>query len=287
MSARPRHARSVANDATSHYVVVGDGPPLVLLHGFPQTWREWEGVIEHLVDEYTIIAPDLRGLGGVPGPASGYDIFALAEDVRAIVEREVGSGPITLCGHDMGSYVAFAYALTHRDGVSSLTLVDAPLPGTSLGDSLRTNPRTWHVAFHQNADVAHLLIAGREREYLEYFIRSRLINPDAVSGATMDSYVGAYTAPGALRAALEMYRSLPYSSELVRAELHERGKLTCPLVYVAGALTAIQDDVRAMVEEMSLGGDIRVVESSGHYVPEEQPEVLAGIIRDMHAKGLT
>lgn len=278
-----RHRRLVSGGVTSHYVVAGEGPPLMLLHGFPQTWREWDGVINQLAGEFTIVAPDLRGLGGVPGPATGYDIFSMAEDVRAIVDVEFGSTPITLCGHDMGSYVALGYALAHRDRVASLILVDAPLPGTTLGDRLATNPRTWHIAFHSNADVAHLLISGREREYLEFFIRSRLVNPDSVSPSAMDAYVRAYSGPGGLRAAFEMYRSLPESSARVRTELAERGKLSCPFVYVAGALTAVQADLCGMVDELGPHGSIEVIEDTGHYVPEEQPARLSDVIRAGHA----
>ena len=279
-----RHRRSVADGVVSHYAVVGEGAPLLLLHGFPQTWREWEGVIRELAAEFMVIAPDLRGIGGVPGPANGYDVFTLAGDVRAIVDNEVGDAPMNVCGHDMGSYVALAYALIHREHVTSLVLVDAPLLGTALGDSLWSNPRTWHIAFHANVDVAHMLIAGRERAYVEHFIRSRLIAPDAISAETMDHYVRAYSAPGALRSALETDREIPRGSELVRAELAERGRLTCPVTYVAGALTAVHADLQTMLDELALSGRVRVVANSGHFVPDEQPAALARIIRETAAE---
>jgi pimeloyl-ACP methyl ester carboxylesterase len=251
-------------------------------------------VLAELADRFTIVAPDLRGLGGVPGPATGYDIFSLAADVRAVVERET-SGPVTLCGHDQGSFVALAYALCHRADVGALVLVDAPLPGTALGDTLRTNPRTWHVPFHMNADVAHMLIRGREREYLEYFIGSRLVDPDSVPRATMDAYVRAYSAPGALRAALEMYRETPRNADLVREHLGRDGRLAGPVVYVAGSRTALQaagatagpGGLQGMVDELALAGRVEVVDGSGHYVPEERPAELARIIVNTAAEART
>ncbi|WP_103383485.1 alpha/beta fold hydrolase [Pseudonocardia dioxanivorans] len=277
-----RHARAVADGVTTHYVVTGEGPPLVLLHGFPQNWREWEPSFPLLADRFTLIVPDLRGLGGFPGPATGYDLFTMARDVRAAVDRET-TEPVTFCGHDMGSFVGLAYALSYRDAVSSLVLVDAPLPGTALGDTLETNPKTWHIPFHMNADVAHMLIHGREREYLEFFIGSRLIDPDVVPRATMDAYVRAYSAPGALRAALEMYRALPENADRVRAHLARDGRLTMPVVYAAGAQTSVQADLQGMVDELAVGGRVAVIENTGHYVPEEQPAALARVVVDLAA----
>ncbi|MDG4822298.1 alpha/beta hydrolase [Asanoa sp. WMMD1127] len=274
-----QHRRLAANDAVHHYAVVGDGPPLVLLHGFPQTWRAWLRVAERLAGEFRIVMPDLRGLGGSPGPASGYDKHSLAADVRAIARAEFGVTPAVVCGHDLGAYVAFAYGLSHRDMTAALLLVEAAPPGTSQLDHQMTNPRSWHLAFHADADVAHLLIGGRERAYIDFFIRSRIYDAGAISATEVDRYAEAYAAPGALRAALEMYRSLALDRQLNLAALAEDGRLPMPVTAVGAGPGATPSVLREMVAEIATDGRAEVVADTGFWIPEEQPAALADVIR--------
>ena len=275
-----QHRRIAANDAVHHYAVVGSGPPLILLHGFPETWRAWLRVAQRLAGDFRIVMPDLRGLGGSPGPASGYDKHSLAADVRAIARAEFGVTPALVCGHDLGGYVGFAYALSHRDATAALLLVEAAPPGTSQLDHLMTNPRTWHLAFHANADVAHLLIGGRERAYIDFLIRSRIYDAGAIDAADVDRYAEAYAAPGALRAALEMYRSLALDRQLNLAALAEDGRLTMPVTAVGGALTATTTGLREMLGEIAVDGRAELVDDTGYWIPEERPAKLAEIIRN-------
>ncbi|SNT65025.1 Pimeloyl-ACP methyl ester carboxylesterase [Asanoa hainanensis] len=276
-----QHRRLAANDAVHHYAVVGTGPPLILLHGFPQTWRAWSRVAELLAGEFRIVMPDLRGLGGSPGPAGGYDKHSLAGDVRAIARAEFGTAaPATVCGHDLGGYVGFAYALSHRDATAALLLVEAAPPGTSQLDHQMTNPRSWQIAFHANADVAHLLIGGRERAYIDFVIRSRIFDAGAIDAAEVDRYAEAYSAPGALRAALEMYRSLALDRQLNLAALAEDGRLTMPVTAVGAAPAATEAGLREMVAEIATDGRAEVVPETGYWIAEEQPAALAEIIRN-------
>jgi pimeloyl-ACP methyl ester carboxylesterase len=278
MSSNLQHRRIAANGAVHHYVTAGEGRPLLLVHGFPQTWLQWRPIIDRLVGKFHIIAPDLRGLGGVPGPVDGYDKHSLAADMRAILAAECGEQPAIVCGHDMGAYVAFAYALNNRTEVEALVMVDAPPPGTSVMDQLMTNPRTWHIAFHSNADVAHMLIFGREREYIRYFIRSRIYNAGAISTEDIDLYAAAYSAPGALRAALEMYRALGQDRVLNLAAIEEKGKLQGPVTVVGCSMTSTPALLNTIAAEIATNALTVVIENSGHWIPEEQPERLAEII---------
>src|ERR1700757_1449198 len=101
-----QHHRLVADNVALHYVTAGHGPPLVLIHGFPQTWHQWRRLMERLADRFTIIAADLRGLGASPGPPAGYDKQTLAGDIHAIVAHMFGDARALVVGHDMGSFVA-------------------------------------------------------------------------------------------------------------------------------------------------------------------------------------
>ncbi|WP_412520727.1 alpha/beta hydrolase [Actinomadura madurae] len=278
MSVDLSHRQIVANGVVHHYVTGGHGAPLVLLHGFPQTWLQWMPMIDRLAEKFTIIAPNLRGLGGNPGPATGYDKHSLAHDVHAIVHSAVGDQPIVLCGHDMGGCVAFAYALNHRDSVRSLVLVDTPLPGTSLLDAVASNPRAWHIAFHSNVDVAHMLIAGRERAYISQFVRARSYDQAAVTEDAIDAYAAAYAAPGAMRAGLEWYRALGRDAELNRAAIIAGGKLTMPVTFAASGVTADVPNLTAMLSEIATDTRFEIVEGAGHWIPEEQPERLVAMI---------
>lgn len=276
-----RHHRITVDGLAHHYVTAGTGRPLLLLHGFPQTWREWSRLIDLLADDHRIVAPDLRGLGGIVGPATGYDKATLAADVQAIAAAEFGDAKPIVCGHDIGAAVGFALALDHRDALAALILVDAPLPGTTALDSLSTNPQAFHLAFHANVDVAMMLIAGKEREYLTSFIRSLSYNQGALRDEDIDAYIRAYSAPGALRAALEMYRTLPEDGKHNLAALESGGRLELPVIVAGSEVTATQPYLDGMVEEISVGGSTELIGESGHWIPEEQPERLAALIRSV------
>jgi pimeloyl-ACP methyl ester carboxylesterase len=263
---------------THHYATVGEGPPLVLIHGFPQTWRMWTPLAERLADRYRIIAPSLRGLGGTEGPQAGYDKHTLARDVRVMVERECGDQPATVVGHDLGSHVAFAYALSYRPQVSGLVLAGPPPPGTTAADGLMTNPRTWHLAFHAQTQVAHLLISGKERAYFEYFIRSRIVNDGAITQADIDDYAAAYAAPGALRCALEMYRSLAADREVNLAALASGGRLANPVAAVASAAHYSRASTEETLRQVCTAGRAVLLQECGHWIPQERPDVLAEVV---------
>lgn len=274
------HHRLAIGDTAHHYVTAGQGRPLVLLHGFPQTWWEWRPILEHLTEDFRVLMPDLRGIGGLPGPTDGYDKHTLAGDLHDVIRAEFREQPVLLCGHELGGYVAYAYALTRRDNVSGLVLVDAPPPGTSYLDDLLADPRAWHIGFHSASDVAHMLISGRERQYIDYLVKSRCYDAGAISSEDIDVYANAYAAPGALRSALEMYRALSRDRVLNLAALATDGKLAMPVTVVGNGLTGAGDRLRAMTDEFAVDGRVEIITKAGHWIPEEQPAALAQLIRE-------
>lgn len=269
------HHRLAADGVDLHFVTAGEGPPLVLLHGFPQTWRQWLRVIDRLAHRFTIIAPDLRGVGATPGPPGPYDKHTLAGDVRAIVAEVCGDAPVLMVGHDMGSFVAFAYALRYRALTRGLMIVDAPPPGSTMFESGKS--RAWHIAFHSARDVAEMLVAGRERAYIAQFVASRIYDTAAVSEEDIDAYAAAYSAPGAMRAAFEMYRAFDKDAELNRAALAE-GKLAMP-VHLVGASRRLDPKLfEELGREIALKSRTLIVDRCGHWIPEERPEVMTQAI---------
>src|SRR5579863_9269286 len=196
-----------------HYVTSGEGERvLVLLHGFPQTWHCWRRLIPQLVAEgFRVIAPDYRGAGHSSRPLGGYDKKTMAKDIHHLLRRGLGiTSPVILCGHDIGLMVAHSYAQAFRDEVTHLIVMDAPLPGTDVFDRLRTDPRVWQFAFHNVRDVPEMLVAGRERLYLQTFFNARFFDPSAIDEADLDIYTSAYAATGAMRAGFELYRAFDH-----------------------------------------------------------------------------
>ena len=263
-----------------HYVTAGTGPrTALLLHGFPQTWREWRRVIPALVrDGYRVVAPDYRGAGDSWRPAGGYDKRTMAADLRRLLREHLGvEDPVAVIGHDIGLMVAYAYAQSFRDEVSHLVTVDAPLPGTEVFDRVRTDPRVWHFAFHGPGarDLAELLVAGRERPYLQAFFNARSADPSAIPPEDFEAYVDAYAAPGAMRAGFEVYRAFDQDAADNRAFLERNGRLTVPVLAVSGMTSTTGEVIGEMMREVAQDVTVLRVPGTAHWVPEENPEALA------------
>lgn len=265
-----------------HYVTAGGGPrTIVLLHGFPQTWWEWRGVIPDLVKAgFRVVAPDYRGAGHSFRPQNGYDKRTMAADIQKLLRDHLGiNGPVVMAGHDIGLMVAYAYAQAYRDEVSHLVVVDAPLPGTAVFDRLRSDPRVWHFAFHGVRDLPEMLVAGRERQYLQSFFNYRIFNVPAISEADLDLYTSAYAAPGAMRAGFELYRAFDQDIADNRETLQRNGRLTIPVLAVGGATSTSGPVVEAMMREVA--DDVRGLRIPGtaHWIPEENPaDFLSGLL---------
>jgi pimeloyl-ACP methyl ester carboxylesterase len=150
---KSRHAD--LGDVRLHYVTAGSGPPVVLLHGWPQTWFCWRGVIPLLAEHHTVIAPDLRGLGDSSRPTSGYDKRTLAGDVRRLVVDELGFAGFHRVGHDWGGVTAYSLAAHFPEAVETLAVLDVTIPG-SAGVDISQGGRRWHHAFHRTTARAHV-----------------------------------------------------------------------------------------------------------------------------------
>lgn len=257
-----------------HYVTAGEGErTVVLLHGFPQTWWSWHRVIPALVEAgLRVVAPDYRGAGHSWRPAGGYDKRTMARDIHRLLREHLAiQGPVILVGHDIGLMIAYAYAQAYRTEVSNLVVMDAPLPGTTVFDRLRSDPRVWHFAFHGARDVAEMLVAGRERLYLQAFLNARIFDPSAISEGDLDIYSSAYGAPGAMRAGFEVYRAFDRDVEDNRDALKRNGKLTVPVLAVYGTISNSGPLVEEMMNEVAETVTGLRVPRSAHWIAEENP----------------
>ena len=277
------HMADVEPGLRLHYVTAGSGDrTIVLLHGFPQSWLEWRHVMPRLAAAgFRVVAVDYRGAGHSWRPAGGYDKRTMADDIHRLVREHLGARRVAVVGHDIGLMVAYAYAQAYRDEVSHLVVVDAPLPGTTAFDQLRSDPRVWHFAF-QGApgarDVAEMLVAGRERQYLQAFFNARSSDPSAIAADAFDTYVDLYSAPGAMRAGFELYRAFDQDAADNREALRRNGKLTIPVLAVGGERSNSGALVEGMMREVADDVAGVRVPRTAHWVPEENPEAFTGLL---------
>lgn len=172
------HYKTPVNGIFMHYVIGGKGDPIVLLHGWPQTWYEWRNVIPELIaNNYTIIAPDMRGLGDSEKTQTGYDTKNLAEDIYQLIEK-LGYSKINLVAHDWGGSVAYSYAAEHPEDVGKMIILDTLLPGFGLEEAGDFSPNgIWHFSFHAVRDLPEKLIEGKKTCILIGFMIGLTINP--------------------------------------------------------------------------------------------------------------
>jgi pimeloyl-ACP methyl ester carboxylesterase len=268
------HHRFDTGEVALHYVVAGEGDPVVLLHGWPQSWYCWRKILPAVAQRHTVIAPDLRGLGDSSRPVSGYDKQTIANDIRVLTHEHLGLDRYFLVGHDWGGPVAFCLAATHPESVQKLAMLDTAVPGDGSG-TFSQHGRRWHHAFHQTADLPEALVAGREDVYLGWFYRHYGHQPNAIGAEEVEEYLRVYRQPGALHAGFEYYRALDQDVAHNQALL-TRGKLRMPVLALGGgkgfgrggetleSLRRVALDVR--------GG---VIEDCGHWMAEDKPEEIA------------
>jgi len=261
-----------------HYVVGGkaEAETVVLLAGYPQSWFAWRKVMPRLAARFRVIAPDLPGQGDSDRPPGGYDTLSLASALHALLEK-LGAHRYHLAAHDVGAWVAYPHAALFGDEVLNLALLDAGIPGITLPDALSVAPerawRTWHFAFHAIPDLPELLIAGKERAYLDWFLRRKTANPQTFADTDIDEYLRVFTKEGGLRTGLAYYRAAALSARQNR-ELSTRGKLRMPVL----ALSADQGSISDMAGPLrDYADDLRgaTIAHCGHFLPEEQPAAVS------------
>lgn len=227
----------------------------------------WRPLIPKLAEKFTVIAPDLPGIGDSSIPASGLDMKTAAIRIHALV-KSLGVEKAKVVGHDIGLMVAYAYAAQFPSETEKLIVMDAFLPGVEGWEPIYNNPNIWHFRF--NGEYAELLVKGRERTYLEYIWntfsgdKSRSV-PDADRAA----YAEAYSRPGRMRAAWAYFASFPQLAKDF-AQLSQ-ARLTMPVLAIGGE-KALGNQ---LAQQMRLVADkvtAVVLSETGHWVLEEKPK---------------
>jgi pimeloyl-ACP methyl ester carboxylesterase len=163
-----RHQTAMINGVRLHYVTAGKASALVLIHGLPTSWYEWRGILPMIAERFTVIAPDLRGLGNSSKPPGGYNTHTAAEDIHQLV-RSMGIDRVFVAGHDWGASVGFAYAVHYPQEVRRLAILDMAVPGFGEDDGFRVTRQAgrigaargpWHAIFNMVPDVPEAFMNG-------------------------------------------------------------------------------------------------------------------------------
>lgn len=250
-----------------HYMTAGKGPAVVLIHGYAETSLMWKPIIPLLAARYTVIAPDLPGIGDSSIPADGMDMKTAATRVHALV-RSLGVQNAEVVGHDIGLMVAYAYAAQFPSEVTKLVVMDAFLPGVAGWEDVYNNPGIWHFRF--NGPTPELLVKGRERTYFEHYWNDFAADKThSIPEAERRLYAAAYARPGRMRAGWAYFVSFQQAAKDF-AEL-SKTKLPMPVLAIGGE-KANGELLGNQMKLVSNDASVIVLKNTGHWLMEENPK---------------
>ena len=258
---------AVIDGAKLHYLSAGHGPNLILLHGFAETSQMWKPIIPLLAQRFTVIAPDLPGIGDSDAPSNGSDMKNAAIRIHDL-SKSLGIQQAEVVGHDIGLMVAYAYAAMYPSEVKKLVLMDAFLPGVQGWEPIYDNPNYWHFRF--NGPTPEALVKGRERTYFEYFWNDLAYDKThSIPEPDRQIYTAAYARPGKMHSAWAYFAAWPQTAKDF-AQL-SRTRLTMPVLSIGGDHSLggpLGDQAKLVATNVT----VIVIKNAGHWILEEQPK---------------
>jgi pimeloyl-ACP methyl ester carboxylesterase len=255
------------NGVKLHYFTAGHGTPLILLHGYAETSLMWKPIIPQLAKRFTVIAPDLPGIGDSDIPADGLDMKSAGVRIHDLV-KSLGVQKAEVVGHDIGLMVAYAYAAQFPAEVSKLVLMDAFLPGVAGWEAVYNNPGIWHFRF--NGPTPEALVKSRERIYFDYFWNDFAADKNhSIPEADRKAYAAAYARPGRMHAGWAYFVSFLQAAKDF-AQLSQT-KLTMPVLTIGGD-KSLGEALGQQAKLVATDATILVLKNTGHWVLEENPQ---------------
>jgi len=249
-----------------HCMTAGHGTPLILLHGYAETSLMWKPIIPVLAERFTVIAPDLPGIGNSDIPAGGLDMKSAAIRIHDLA-KSLRVEKAEVVGHDIGLMVAYAYAAQFPAEVTKLVLMDAFLPGVDGWEAVYNNPSIWHFRF--NGPTPEALVQGRERTYFEYFWNDFAADKaHSIPEADRKAYMAAYARPGRMHAGWAYFVSFQQAARDF-AQL-SRTKLTMPVLTIGGQ-KSLGEALAQQTKLVATDVTVVVLKDTGHWVLEERP----------------
>jgi pimeloyl-ACP methyl ester carboxylesterase len=263
------------NGTTLHVRIGGNGPAVVMLHGFADTGDMWAPAAAVLARTHAVIVPDLRGMGLSAHPDTGYTKKNQAADIAGVLDH-LKIAKADLVTHDIGNMVGYALAAQYPERITKWVVIDAPLPGIGDWDKIRLSPLLWHFNFRGPDEER--LVAGRERIYLDRFYDELSANPKKIDEATRRHYAMLYARPHAIHDAFEQFGAF-YQDAVDNRVFLAKGKLTMPILAV-GAEKSAGAGQAAIMRLVATNVSIGIVPGSGHWIMEENPQATTKLIAD-------
>ncbi|MGW4231157.1 alpha/beta fold hydrolase [Streptomyces sp. NPDC004980] len=266
--------RVTVNGVDLNVATAGTGPALLLVHGFPHTWRLWTGILGDLAERHRVIAPDLRGLGASARAAHDYDAETLADDLLALLDA-FGERSASVIAIDAGTPPAFLMAMRSPERVRRLVLMESLLGTLPGAEEFLAGGPPWWFGFHQVPGLAETVLPGNEAAYIDWFLDSGTLG-QGVGPDIRDAFVSAYTGAEALRCAFAYYRAMPATARQIR-EAVDTGRLSVPTLAVGARPVgnALERQLRPVADDLTG----HVIEDCGHIIPLHRPEALLHLVR--------
>ena len=264
---------AIVNGTTLHYVRGGTGPAVILIHGFPQDWLEYRTIMPRLAKQFTVLAVDLRGIGGSTPASDGYDAANMAEDIYQLASV-LKLKQVYIVGHDIGGHVAYAFVRRFPQMTRGAMILDTPIPGLEGWEEVQGAPFMWHMHFMQVPGLAEKLVDGRQAAYLGYFFQFGEFTQEEIA-----HYIKAYGTGAQLHAIFEMYRAFPANAQFNAAE---RGPMPHPLFFGTGDGSPFAKLVPKIAAGLRANGCTHVetglIHGAVHYLVEDQPDQVTELI---------
>ncbi|MFD5248289.1 alpha/beta fold hydrolase [Amycolatopsis sp. NPDC058340] len=269
----PSSRRITVDDIQVNVAVAGSGPAVLLLHGFPHTWRLWSEVIGPLAEHYRVIAPDLRGFGGSARAAEGYDASTLASDVESLLDA-LGEPDAAVVAIDAGTPVAFLLALRRPERVRRLVLMESLLGSLPGAEDFLAGGPPWWFGFHAVPGLGETVLIGHEAEYVDWFLAAGTLGR-GVAPDIRDAFVDAYTGREALRCAFSYYRAMPVSARQIGEAVAAR-RLTVPTMAIGAHPVgrALERQLRPVTDDLTA----HLLPDCGHIIPLDKPRELLRLL---------
>lgn len=274
----PRAIR--ANRIDINVAIAGSGPSILLIHGWPHTWRIWQPVMERLSTDHHVIAPDLRGTGGTTRTMDGYDVVTLASDALALLDK-LQVDEVTVVGIDLGVQVAAMLALATPERVRGLIVMEGLLGRLPGAETFLAKGPPWWFGLHIVPGLAETVIEGNEAAYIDWFLTNGTADRRGIDSATRDAFVAAYTGRDALRSGFEHYRAFSTDAEQIETAL-AGGPFAMPTLAIEGGV--VGEAITKQLEPVSSRFTRSKIDRCGHLIPLEQPDILAEAIRSFAAQ---
>jgi len=263
------------NGALLNVRVGGQGPAVVMLHGYGETGDMWAPLAIRLMKDHTVIVPDLRGMGRSDHPADGYDKKNQARDIAGVLDT-LKIGNVSVVAHDIGNMVAYAFTAENPARVTKLVLMDAPIPGVGPWDEILKNPLLWHFRF--GGPDMERLVKGRERIYLDRFWNEFSANPKNFDEASRRHYAKFYALPGAMHSGFAQFAA--FDQDAIDNKVYlAKGLLPMPVLAVGGE-KSFGTTMATVTQFAASNVTGAVIPGAGHWLMEEQPDATVKVIVD-------